>query len=345
MNNEKEKIFKMLENKEINAEEATKLLSALNSVANTANKQNNSSSPDLSNILNKVGNVASNLIKKGAVFIKDISNQKNTNNNSWITKEFNYNLSCFNNNIKLNSLNGEAILKGYNGDKLTLRLMYKLKNPNGKINFYNIGNDTFSLEYESNSFEKVSFEVLLPMKYFKNIEMSNINSNYSIDRINFDKITLESRNSNGILENIEGKDLKLDNLNGNLIFKNILCQNTNINNINGYLKIKNIDSKELEIDSINANVEILNDYLNKYENYNWTIETQNSPIKVEINTDTVNYNIKASTTLGNIDINKPNIIFEERNSSKVVAYNENKNHNYKNMNIYMSTTNSTILLC
>ena len=367
MNNERNKILKMLENREITVEEASRLLAALenrssgiefnNSTLNSNNNNNNninkSTNKDFSNIINKVSNIASTVVKKGAVVAnniesevkKFISEHKSTKSNSIFNKEFNYNLFSFENNIQLSSLNGEMHLKGYNGDKLTLRAIYEPLNSNANIEFYNLGDNNYILNFKQEDFKKVSIEVLMPIKYFKQINVNNINSNFSIDTLKFETLISKSNSSNGIIENCDCNSINIDsNTDGKFIVRNILAESLNINTINGFVKLKNLDVKNVKVDNINGEIEAINDYFNKYDDYNWVLETQNNPINVEINTNNVNYKIKAQTTLGSIDINKNNLSFLEKTAFSILAETESKNINNKNMDISLMNTNSKILL-
>ena len=208
-----------------------------------------------------------------------------------------------------------------------------------------MGDNNYILNFKQEDFKKVSIEVLMPIKYFKQINVNNINSNFSIDTLKFETLISKSNSSNGIIENCDCNSINIDsNTDGKFIVRNILAESLNINTINGFVKLKNLDVKNVKVDNINGEIEAINDYFNKYDDYNWVLETQNNPINVEINTNNVNYKIKAKTTLGSIDINKNNLSFLEKTAFSILAETESKNINNKNMDISLMNTNSKILL-
>lgn len=364
MNTEKMKILKMLENGEITADEANKLISIIsNAQSDNNNRYNNSNSNNnnsnrtsngynFDNIANKITNVANKISTKtvSAYFgiekkTKDIFKNVNLNSISKknICKEFNYTLISKNNNLNIKGLNGEVVVKGYNGDKLTITAKYVPKNFS-HIDIINENINDFYINFNENEFYKVSLEILLPTKYFDNILVNAISSNYLVDNIVASEIKCISKTSNGIVENCDVYDIKIDNTDGKLIVRNVKSNSLNISNINDYINLKNIDCENLYADTLNGEISIVNDYLNAFDNYKWTLETQNNPISIEINTDNVNYDIEAQTSLGKVNILKNNILYYEKNDFKVMAKSENKNNSFKNLNINAQTTNSTIIL-
>ncbi len=364
MSNEKIKILKMLENGEITADEASKLLSALegksfytstnnnNNNNNNSNNNNNGSSIDFNKILNKITSTTQVLAKKTSQIYNGLEKEfkgifKNINtssNKSNICKEFNIDLTDVNNTLDVKSLNGEMVLKGYNGDKLTLKAIYIPKDINANIDFYNTDNKKYIFTFREEIFEKVSIEVLVPKKYFDTICVGGLNSNFSLDSLNFKNIISDTTNCNGIVENCEGNDININNVNGKLIIRGIKSDNLKVCNINSYVKLKNIDIKNVSVDVLNGEIDVVNDYLNLFDDYKWKLETQNNPINVEINTDNINYNIDAKTSLGRVNILKNNLIYSEKSDFKVVAITENKNELFKNLSLFLETTNSTIIL-
>ncbi|WP_317366801.1 DUF4097 family beta strand repeat-containing protein [uncultured Tyzzerella sp.] len=357
MSNERIKILKMLENGEITADEASKLLSAIENSSNTYahnnnyNDNNNGQSIDFNKIINKITSTTQILAKKTSKIyndlekeIKNIFQNANITSKNSICKEFNFTLNNINNTLDLKSLNGEMVLKGYNGNKLTLKAIYIPKDINSTVDFYTTDNQKYIFTFMEDKFEKVSIEILVPKKHFDSILISNINSNFSLDAINFKNVVCDTTNSNGIIENCEGENININNVNGKLIIRNIKANSLKVCNINNYVKLNNIDIKNVSIDVLNGEIDVINDYLNLFDDYNWKIETQNNPINVEINTDNVNYSIDATTSLGRVNILKNNLIYTEKSDYRVVAKTEYVNHLFKNLDLSLTTTNSTIIL-
>ncbi len=360
MSNERIKILKMLEKGEITADEASRLLSALEGGTSQQtyqnndnnNNNNNNQSIDFTKIMNKITNTTQILAKKTSKIYGELEKEvkniiKNINvssNKNSFCKEFNFALGDQDNNIELKSLNGEMVLKGYNGDKLTLKAIYIPKDNTKTVDLYNSENKKYIFTFKEEDFEKVSIEVLLPKKYFKNINLSSINSNFSLDSINFENIFCETTKCNGIIENVEGQNININNINGKLIVRNIKANILKISNINDYVKLNNVDIKDMSVDVLNGEIDVINDYLNLFDNYDWKLETQNNPINIEINTDNINYNIDAKTSLGKVNILKNNLIYSEKTDYKVIAKTEHTNDLFKSLNLSLETTNSTIIL-
>lgn len=364
MSNEKIKILKMLENGEITTDEAMKLLSVIegnfstNTTYNSNNNNNNNSnngssiSIDFNKIKNKISKTTNILAQKTSKIYSGVEKEvknifKNINTNytkSSSVKEFNFSLNETENTLNLKALNGETVLKGYNGDKLTLKVIYIPKQQDADIQFYYLENKEYSLKFKEELFEKISIEALIPKKYFKNISLNLINSNFLLNSLNFQNIFCETTKCNGIIENSDGQNINVNNINGKIIVRNIKADKLKICNINDYVKLNNIDIKEVFVDVLNGEIDVVNDYLNSFDSYNWNLETQSNPINIEINTDNVFYNIDATASVGKINILKNNLVYTEKTDYKVVAKTEDINPDFKSLNLYLETANSTIIL-
>lgn len=363
--NEKMKILKMLENGDITADEAAKLLSILEDkdvkkskgtkVFESNNNNNTSSSGysiDISNVKNKIFNVTNKITKTTSSIYKGIekevknfvSNINISTNKGDLVKEFNFLLSGEDNILDFSSINGELVLKGYNGDKLTLKVVYLPKNNDANIEIYKTENKKYKLAFEKELFSKVSIEALIPRKYIKTIFLSAMNTNFSVDNVMIEELFCETENSNGILENVQGKNVNINNSNGKLIIRNVSLDSLKVLNLNHYVNFSNVDIKDLVVDVLNGKITLVNDYFNLFEDYNWKLETQNSPIMIEINTDNVNYDIDAKTSLGNINILKNNLVYMKNEPCIIIAKSQNKDKSFKNLKLNLETTNSTIVL-
>lgn len=361
MSNEKIKILKMLENGEITTDEAIKLLSVVEgnfstnttySSNNTNNNNGNTTSIDFNKLKHKLAKTTNILAQKTSKIYSGVEKEvknifKNINISSTKTnsvKEFNFSLNETGNILDLKALNGETVLKGYNGDKLTLKVMYIPKQQDADIQFYYLDDKKYTLKFKEEFFEKISIEALIPKKYFKNISLNLINTNFLLDSVNFENIFCETTKCNGIIENSDGQNINVNNVNGKIIVRNIKADNLKICNINDYVKLNNIDIKEVFVDVLNGEIDVINDYLNSFDSYNWKLETQSNPINVEINTDNIRYNIDATASVGKINILKNNLVYSEKTDYKVVAKTENDNPDFKSLNLCLETANSTIIL-
>lgn len=381
MNNEKNKILKMLENGEISSDEASKLLSILENVSSNKNKENsfinNSNSNnnnngdrcnsnnknsstfskldvDLSNILDKVNTATSTLVQKGTGIFKIIEKEVKTavssipkkstpSNKQSFYKEFNFETSDYDNSLNLKSLNGEMILKGYNGNKLTVKIIYIPTSSSTNINISNTMKD-YNLIFDESAFEKVSIEVLIPSKCFKSIKLIAYNSNFCIDGLEFGSLNVNSLNSNCIVENCLSDYMFLDGVDSKFIVRNTISNKGEIYNVSNFVKLNNIDIKELKVDVINSDISLVNGYLNKFKDYLWYLEAQNNTINIEINTDDINYDIDATSNLGKISILKHNLDFSTRTDSKVIAKSNNTTQLFKYLNLEVKNTNADIVI-
>lgn len=358
--NEKIKILNMLENGDITADEASKLLSAIEQSEpqmqnnNNSNNYNNTSrhNIDFSKIANKIGKVTEKVAKKTVEIYGEvekevkgfIKSRQSASNKMSYSKEFNFSLIEYENDLEIKGLNGEIVLKGYNGDKLTIRAVYIPKIQDAKIDFYTPSSKNYMFLFNDEEFEKVSIEALIPKKYFKKLSIGAKNCNFSVDNIDFEDIEAKTSDSNGILENCNGKKANIDNINGKLIIRDINFEILKVCNINDYIKLNNIDVEKLDVDILNGEINLSNEVLNNYESYDWKIETQNHNINIEINASNIEYDLKARTSLGQINILKNNLKYLERSEGFVIAKSEDTISYFKKLNLDLKTSNSTITI-
>ena len=348
MSNERMKILELLENGDITAEEANKLLKA---IENNSNNSNNDSI-NFTKVSNKVNDILGLITKKTSSMGVHLGNEiknlvkniniSNTKNSFY--KEFEFELDNIKKDLTLKSLNGEMVLKGYNGNKITLKAIYIPKNTKNNLIFCNQDSNKYVLSFNENDFEKVSIDVLIPKKCLQNIYINCINSNISLSSMNFANIFCETSACNCIIENSDGDNININNINGKIIIRNTKANNLKVCNINEYVKLNNIDIKNISLDILNGEIGVLNDYLNLFDDYKWRFETQNMPINIQINTDNINYSIDAQTSLGKINILKNNLAYYEKSDKRVLAKIERPYDLFKNLDLIMQTTNSAIIL-
>lgn len=264
----------------------------------------------------------------------------------YILKNFSFELNDNNNVLDLKSINGKLKVKGYDGNKLVLKVKYISKNSkNTNIDFYKTNNKRFILKLEEDKFKKVSIEALLPNEHFKEINIYSKNSQSYLKSIDAKNILIESINSNLLIEKNVAKYLDLNNLNGNIKIKDCIIKNIDLDNVNNNIVLDNCDIKNLNSKNLNSNLEIIEDSaFSEFKGYKWNLNAQNSLIRLVIGSENINYNINAKANNGKIQILKDNFVYSKKLENEIVAKTDSKDKSYKSLNLYLETSNSTIIL-
>ena len=140
-------------------------------------------------------------------------NNISKNNLNKTSKEFSFKLDSSNNNMDLKGLNGEVKLEGYDGNELILKSTYIPKEEGYKIDFYKDKKGKFILSFEDDKFKEVSIDVLVPKGYFKDIDISSVNSDNHLEKLSTKEVDLKAFNGDIVVEEYNGEDLIIDNMN------------------------------------------------------------------------------------------------------------------------------------
>ncbi|HOA81108.1 MAG TPA: hypothetical protein PKK61_08630, partial [Defluviitaleaceae bacterium] len=135
--------------------------------------------------------------------------------------------------------------------------------------------------------------------------------------------------------------------NGNIHLENITGRLLHAESSNGFIDIKLSDVTNMNL--ITSNGEIIIDSsireLKESNTYEWKAETSNATIKVNtLKGFDIAYDIKALTSLNEIQINMANIDFIENEKSYIKAITNNYHTALKKVNINLETSNAPITL-
>lgn len=364
---EKMKILKMLEEGKITADEAVNLLNSLDgkitnknktheSRDNQQQKKTESYSMDIDkkiealskDLAPKIEKAAKTVIDKANSFADKISKSLSSSTSSSQKKVLNFEMYVVkgdNSQLRLKCKNGKIHIKGYNGDKITAKIEYN-NNENSRIELLRVDN-TYYLNYDEAYFTNVAIEAFVPEFLFSKIYLETTNSSVFVDGLTGDEIDIAVNNGPIELKNISAKNVKLETTNGNIHLENITGRLLHAESSNGFIDIKLSDVTNMNL--ITSNGEIIIDSsireLKESNTYEWKAETSNATIKVNtLKGFDIAYDIKALTSLNEIQINMANIDFIENEKSYIKAITNNYHTALKKVNINLETSNAPITL-
>lgn len=289
--------------------------------------------------------------------------------------------------LEIHGVNGKIILHSGEGDNIRIKAkcsvkkslydksqpVYEVIEQDNKLVFkprYSNGIGT-SLEVYIPSY---NYDKIFLLTSNGRIETSDANTNELILDTNNGSIKIQDIDSNRIIActnngsiNIEAtcsKRIELDTSNAIINVQDTSCENIIATTKNGRISIMDVQSKEISLTSSNASLrvedsiassiftktsngsikiyDIETSSLNRVEAY-----TSNNSIEINIDAHHKAYNLDAQTSMGRIDIEIPNLIYDlnkqhSPGKQKILAHSANNTEAENQVNIIASTSNGSI---
>ncbi|HSH34897.1 DUF4097 family beta strand repeat-containing protein [Schnuerera sp.] len=277
--------------------------------------------------------------------------------------------------IHLKSINGSINLKSWEKEKLLIKIVYQHKHSNFDKNdkFYDLYEENNKIIFEPLYANNVmmNLDVYLPNRYYERINLNTSNGKLQVENLNLGILYCKTSNGSISLKDITSKDIDLSTKNGrinlidissprinaistnsgikiedidtnNLIvstkngrinLSDILADNISGNTSNGSIEINDINSKVVKLTTSNGKIickDLDNEKINELK-----LSTSNSTIDVEIGEVKKMSYFHLETSLGNISLDIPNLIYKVNKQvnlgiKKIAAhtadFDENKEH-------------------
>ena len=267
---------------------------------------------------------------------KSYSNMEERSFESFVTPGYN--------ELSLSGLNGDVLIKGYNGDKISARIYYKTKKPGAYIDIIQLGTKYF-LNYEEDEFEKVSIDAFVPETMFNNINIQTINGQLSVSSLRAENCVFVNTNAATEIKDIDVSNFKIECSNGALRLENIRGSSGKAENFNGSVQGTAIDVANLELISQNGSVGINIASFDRYSDYVWAVEASNGKLTLNMpSSRDLGYHIKAHTALNSIRVGLTGLSYMFNEPSFVEAKSSAYDICSKKIKLSMETSNAPIIL-
>ncbi|MDR1640499.1 MAG: DUF4097 domain-containing protein [Clostridiales bacterium] len=246
------------------------------------------------------------------------------------------------NEVNISGLNGDVLLKGYNGDKITARIFVKPKRPNAPLELMKLGNKYF-LNYDEDDFEKVCVDAYIPERLFSVANIGTINGVLDLSSLETETISLSNANGPTKLKGLTSGFLKADCSNGRLTLSAISAKNAQIENFNGIIDALDLDCANLKLVSVTGGITVNISSFTRFNEYMWDVETSNGKMTLNLpSMPDLGYHIKAQTTLGNIKIGLSNLNYITNASTHAEARSYNYSSCRRTAKFALQTSNGPL---
>jgi len=244
--------------------------------------------------------------------------------------------------LNLMGLNGDVLINGYNGDKITARVNYRAKHGAAAIELMKLG-DKYYLNYDEDNFEFVTIDAYVPEKMFKNIRVETINGKIILSTIITETLTINGINAKGDIKNISAENLFVDTSNGELVLFNVNGKYGKIDTFNGVVNATGIDIENMSLTSNNAPVTLNIDYFARHTDYTWAVEAANGKLIMNVpSAPDLGYYVKARTSLNNVKLGLTGMEYMVNNSNFVEAKSYGFDNAAKKVRLSAETSNAPL---
>ncbi|MCL2575270.1 MAG: DUF4097 family beta strand repeat-containing protein [Defluviitaleaceae bacterium] len=246
--------------------------------------------------------------------------------------------------LNLAGLNGQVLVKGYNGDKISAKIFTIAKRAGAKAQLATLGNKYY-LSFDENDFERVCIDAFVPETMFNNIKVSTINGDLSLSTVSSQYVYAENMNGQTEIVGVSAVNLTVESNNGNLAIKDTTATTANIENFNGAININKVDIGTLKTNTFNGGIDMQIANLSAHDSYKWNVETSNGKMSVVLPTyTTIGYNIKAHAALDNVKLGLVSMNYTRNDSSFVEAKSSNYEAALKKVDMELATSNAPLII-
>ena len=246
------------------------------------------------------------------------------------------------NELNIAGLNGDVLIHGYNGDKITASVYCKPKRLNAPLSLMRLGNKYF-LNYDDDDFDKVSVNAYVPESMFNVISVNTINGILDVTALSADNITLNNSNGQTKLRSLSADFLKTECNNGKLNIQIVKAQNARVENFNGAIDVLDLDCANLRLTSVNGGVIVNMSQYSAFPSYMWDIESSNGKMTLNLPTyPDLGYHVKAHASLGQIKVGLTNLNYLLNSPSLTEARSINFDSCARKVKLALETSNAPL---
>ncbi|MDR1914228.1 MAG: DUF4097 family beta strand repeat-containing protein [Clostridiales bacterium] len=257
-------------------------------------------------------------------------------------KRFELNVSSGYNELSLAAHNGNLLVHGYNGDKITASVQIQSAHGNPPIELMRLGNRYF-LNYDSDNFKKVTVDAYIPENLFNIINLSTVNGNVDISTLSADNISVNNMNGNVKLQSLNAKFLKAESTNANMTVNYLHADNAQIENVNGPIQTLDLDCANLMLSSVNGSITINMSQFESFSEYVWNVESSNAKVALNLPTSPgLGYHLKGHASLGKIHVGLTNMNYIVNSSTMTEAKSINFDSCPKKVKLALETSNAAL---
>ena len=246
--------------------------------------------------------------------------------------------------LNLNGLNGQVLVKGYNGDKISAKIYTVAKRAGAKAELAVLGNKYY-LAYDENDFERVCIDAFVPESMFDNVRIATVNGDVRAATLSAQYVQIENMNGGTEVTDISAQNISIESNNGNLRLADSAANTTTIENFNGGISISKVDIANLKATTFNGAVDMQIAGFAAYDQYKWQVETSNGKLGLILPSySTLGYHVKAHAALGDVKLGLVGMNYLRNDKSFIEAKSINYDSSLKKVDMTLATSNAQLVV-
>ncbi|MCL2376427.1 MAG: DUF4097 domain-containing protein [Defluviitaleaceae bacterium] len=246
--------------------------------------------------------------------------------------------------LNLSGLNGQVLVKGYNGDKISAKIYTVAKRAGAKAELAVLGNKYY-LAYDENDFERVCIDAFVPETMFDSIRIATVNGDIRAATLSTTFLQVDNMNGTTEITGINAQNIAAESNNGALRFADSAAHTAAIENFNGGISISKVDIANFKAATFNGAVDMQIAGFEAYDNYDWHVETSNGKLTLILPSyNTLAYHIKAQAALDNVKLGLVGMNYLRNDKSFVEAKSINYDGAMKKVNMALFTSNAPLVV-
>ena len=246
--------------------------------------------------------------------------------------------------LNLAGLNGQVLVKGYNGDKISAKIFTVAKRAGAKIQLATLGNKYY-LSYDENDFERVCIDAFVPETMFDFVHVSTINGDVRVATISCNSIKIENLNGSTETSQIKADNITIEQNNGKLAMDGLNARAIHAENFNGAISASAIDASKLVMTTFNGAVDMQIAQFASFDHYDWKIETGNEKLNLALPSYvSLGYHVKAHAALNTVKLGLVGMDYIRNDKSMIEAKSINYNDATKKVDLVLETSNAPLVV-
>ena len=259
-----------------------------------------------------------------------------------VEKMFEINVAEQGSELSLSGLNGNVLVRGYNGDKISAKVYYVSKHGGARIDLVALGSKYY-LDYDESDFTSVCIDAFVPEKRFGDVRLSATNGALTVSMLTTDNVKLESLNGKTELSGLITKNLLVECSNGALHLGDIAAANAAIENFNAPISAVNTDVAQMKMSTINGSISLRMADFRCFDEYDWEMEASNAKMSVALPASAaLGYSIRAAAALGAVKLRQSGLYFKRDERSFAEAQSVRYDAAEKKVRLNLATSNALL---
>jgi len=256
---------------------------------------------------------------------------------------FEMTVAAENSELVLAGLNGSVSIKGYNGDKLSVKVLSIPVRGGAEIDLAVLGSK-YILRYEENDFKNVHIDAFVPAKLFDSIRLSTTNGALTASALTTTNCKLETLNGDTEATDIIAENAVIECHNGKLALRGITAACASIECFNGPIAATNTDIAQMKMNTYNGPINLQLARFQCFNDYEWEVESNNAKMNLALPTASaaLGYKVHAHSTLGTVKLWMSGLAFSRKETSFAEAQSLHYSSAEKKVHLNLAASNALL---